>query len=289
VFEAVAFAGGGNRCYWQGGFWEAAAPGLGLEPEMVVGVSAGAWSACYSLLGCGRRVNELVAEGCSRGHRNFDWSAWRRAGSPWPVAGMYRTLIDTIMDEAAFQRLKQGPDVLIALARKPRRMPLSLAIPLGIATYQVEKAWRGPVHPRGGRALGFQPEYLSVRNLASAADLVDVLLASASVPPFMPVGRVGGMAALDGGLVDNVPVEPLQAVEARGGKTLVILSRLYKAHPEVPRRLYVQPSQPIPVGQFDITNPAGIRKAYEMGLADGEAFARRLSASAGSSAIEPIT
>jgi hypothetical protein len=234
-------------------------------------------------------VNALVAEGCSQGHRNFDWRAWRRGGSPWPVAGMYRTLLETIVDESAFQQLKRGPDLLIALARKPRRVPLSLAIPLGIATYQVEKSLRSPVHPKGGRALGFTPEYLSLRCLATPADLVAALLASASVPPFMPVGRVGGLAALDGGLVDNVPVEPLRAVEARGSRTLVVLSRLYKSHPQVPGRLYVQPSRPVPVGQFDITNPNGILEAYEMGLSDGEAFASRLAASAGSSAMEPIT
>jgi predicted acylesterase/phospholipase RssA len=109
-------------------------------------------------------------------------------------------------------------------------------------------------------------------------------MASASVPPFMPVGLVGGMAALDGGLVDNVPVEPLQAVEARGAKTLVILSRRYKSFPHVPGRLYVQPNAPVPVGQFDITNPTGIRRAYEMGLADGETFAKRMKAGAGAHA-----
>jgi predicted acylesterase/phospholipase RssA len=103
-------------------------------------------------------------------------------------------------------------------------------------------------------------------------------MASASVPPFMPVGRIGGLAALDGGLVDNVPVEPLLPVEARGGKTLVILSRLYRAVPSVKGRTYVQPSRPVPVGQFDITNPAGIRQAYEMGLKDGEAFAKGVAA-----------
>jgi hypothetical protein len=31
MFYAIAFAGGGNRCYRQGGFWEAAAPLLGLR------------------------------------------------------------------------------------------------------------------------------------------------------------------------------------------------------------------------------------------------------------------
>lgn len=289
MFDAVAFAGGGNRCYWQGGFWEAAAPLLGLKPDLVVGVSAGAWSACYSLLGIGRRVNELVAEGCSAGRRNFEWRAWRAEGSPWPVALMYRRLVEATLDDVAFARLKRGPDILIALARKPRHLPLALAIPLGIATYQLEKKLGSPVHPRGGRVLGFRPDFVRVNELSSRAEAVSALMASASVPPFMPVGRVGGLAALDGGLIDNVPVEPLTSVEARGGRTLVILSRLYKAFPHVPGRLYVQPSERVPVGQFDITNPAGIRRAYEMGLRDGEDFARRLSTSAGRSAIEPIT
>jgi len=275
MFDAVAFAGGGNRCYWQGGFWEAAAPLLDLNPATVVGVSAGAWSACYSLLGLGRRVNEMVAEGCSAGRRNFEWRAWRSEGSPWPVSRMYRSLIEAIIDEEALERLKRGPEVLIGRARKPRRLPLALAIPLGIATYQVEKKWRSPVHPKGGRVIGFRPEFVRVRDLPAPSDLLAALMVSASVPPFMPVGRIGGMAALDGGLVDNVPVEPLRAVEEQGGKTLVILSRLYRAFPRAPGRTYVQPSEPVPIGQFDITNPTGIRRAYEMGLRDGEAFARR--------------
>jgi len=281
MFNAVAFAGGGNRCYWQGGFWEAAAPLLGLKPDLIVGVSAGAWSACYSLLGLGRKVNEMVAEGCSLGRRNFEWRAWRREGSPWPVSLMYRSLIESIVDGDAFNRLKSGPDILIGLARKPRRLPLTLAIPLGIATYQIEKKWRSPVHPKGGRALGFRPEFVRVQDLTSPAELSAALMASASVPPFMPVGLVGGMAALDGGLVDNVPAEPLLPVEERGGKTLVILSRLYRAFPQVKSRTYVQPSQLVPIGQFDITNPVGIRKAYEMGLRDGETFARTMEAREG--------
>jgi predicted acylesterase/phospholipase RssA len=115
---------------------------------------------------------------------------------------------------------------------------------------------------------------LRVQDLASPAEMSAALMASASVPPFMPVGRIGGMAALDGGLVDNVPAEPLHAVEERGGKSLVILSRRYRAFPHVKGRTYVQPSEPVPIGQFDITNPNGIRKAYELGLRDGEAFAQ---------------
>lgn len=41
----------------------------------------------------------------------------------------------------------------------------------------------------------------------------------------------------------------------------------------VPGRTYVQPSRRIPVKQFDLTNPDGIRDAYELGRKDGAAFA----------------
>lgn len=283
-FEAVAFAGGGNRCYWQGGFWKAAAPALGLKPHMLVGVSGGAWAATYSSLDLGDAVRDLVFEGCSKGVRNLVWAGLRPT---FPVAGMYRELIETIIDEAAFKRLKQGPELLIAIARSPRRLPLPFAIGLGLLTYQIEKKLHGPVHPRGGRALGFSSDYISLRQLERRSDLVAALMASASVPPFMPVGMVGGVVALDGGLVDNVPVEPLAAVEARSGKTLVLLTRRYRKLPNIPHRTYVQPTHPIPIGQFDITRPDAIYKAYEMGMADGAAFAARWSSSSPSSAIEP--
>ena len=102
-------------------------------------------------------------------------------------------------------------------------------------------------------------------------------MASSGVPPFMPVTEIAGRPAFDGGLVDNVPVEPLVPIEAAGGRSLVLLTRLYKTIPQVKGRTYVQPSRKIGVGQFDIRNPDGIRDAYELGLEDGDAFAASLN------------
>jgi predicted patatin/cPLA2 family phospholipase len=87
------------------------------------------------------------------------------------------------------------------------------------------------------------------------------------------VTLIEGRPAFDGGLVDNVPVEPLAEVERAGGRSLVMLTRLYRDVPEIPGRSYVQPSQKLPIKQFDITNPDGIRFAYELGRADGARFA----------------
>jgi hypothetical protein len=276
MFDAIAFAGGGNRCYWQGGFYEAAADRLGLAPRLVVGASAGAFAACYSLLGIGHRVRELVIGGCGDHLRNFDLAAWRRGEPLCPVGPMYRDLLEAVIDDAALARLNALTDLRLAISRLPRWLSPVAGAALGITAYQIEKKLLHPVHPRFGRRLGYRSEFVHVRELGAPEPLRLALLASGGVPPFMPVTLVAGRPAFDGGLVDNVPVEPLDGIEAAGGRTLVLLTRVYRHIPAINGRTYTQPSQRIGIGQFDITNPAGIRAAYELGLKDGEAFAASL-------------
>jgi pimeloyl-ACP methyl ester carboxylesterase len=273
MFDAIAFAGGGNRCYWQGGFWEAASDKLGLAPRLVVGVSAGAFAAAYSILGIGERVRGLVLSACGPQVRNLDVRGWRAGNTMFPVGRMYRELITEVLDEGALASLSASTDMRIALARLPPRLPPLVGVALGIGAYQLEKNLLKPVHPRFGRALGFRAEIIAVRDMRTPKELVDALLASSGVPPFMPITTVGASPAFDGGLVDNVPITPLEPIERAGGRTLVLLTRRYRRVPAIPGRTYVQPSEPVPVGQFDVTNPGGIRIAYELGLRDGAAFA----------------
>jgi hypothetical protein len=273
MFDAIAFAGGGNRCYWQGGFYEALAERLDLAPKLVVGASAGAFAAVYSLLQIGPTVRERVVGGCGPHLKNFDLAAWRRGEPLCPVGPMYQRLLAQVLDAAALKRLNALTDLRLAVSRLPRGLSPTIGAMLGIATYQLEKKLMHPVHPRFGRAIGFRSEFVAVKSLTNEAALHEALMASGGVPPFMPVTLIDGRPAFDGGLVDNVPVEPLHAVERAGGRSLVLLTRLYRNVPEVRGRTYVQPSQKLPVKQFDITNPDGIRFAYELGRTDGARFA----------------
>jgi hypothetical protein len=275
MFNAISFAGGGNRCYWQGGFFEALNERLDLAPTLAVGASAGAFAGIYSLLGLGARVRQSVLARCGPHQRNLDFAGWRRGGPLYPVGPLYRALIEDVLDAAALKALKARIDFRLAVTRLPRRLPPLIGAALGIGAYQLEKHLLAPVHPRFGARLGFRPEFIAVRDLANPAALADVLIASSCVPPFMPVVAVNGAPAFDGGLVDNVPVIPLAPVEAAGGRTLVLLTRRYRQLPEIAGRTYVQPSERIGVTQFDLTNPGGISAAYELGLADGAAFARQ--------------
>jgi predicted acylesterase/phospholipase RssA len=274
MFDAISFAGGGNRCYWQGGFFEALRERFDVTPSLAVGASAGAFAGIYSLLGIGERVRQRVLARCGPHQRNFDLAGWRRGGPLCPVGPLYRALIEEVLDASALKALKAKVDFRLAITRLPRALPPLLGAALGIGAYQLEKHLLQPVHPRFGWRLGFRPEFVAVRGLSSVATLADALIASSCVPPFMPVTQVDGAPAFDGGLVDNVPVLPLLPVEAAGGATLVLLTRRYRNLPQVPGRTYVQPSERIGVRQFDLTNPAGIRRAYELGLTDGAAFAR---------------
>ena len=273
MFDAIVFAGGGNRCYWQGGFYEAIADKIDLKPALAVGVSAGAFACVYSLLGIGPDVRKRVIGACGPQLKNFDVAGWRGGGPLCPVGPMYRDLLAAVIDAPALARLKQMTDLTIAVTRLPRGLPPLLGAAIGIGAYQIEKHLLHPVHPRLGRRLGFRSEFVRVRAMAEPQELINALMASAGVPPFMPVADVGGRPAFDGGLVDNVPVEPLAPIEAAGGRSLVLLTRVYERLPQVKGRTYVQPSHKIAVKQFDVRNPDGIRAAYELGRADGAAFA----------------
>jgi predicted patatin/cPLA2 family phospholipase len=277
MFDAVVFAGGGNRCYWQGGFYEAVADRLALRPKLAVGVSAGAFAGIYSLLGMGHKVRAQVIPACGPHRKNFDFAAWRRGEALCPIGPMYRAFLNMLFDSAALARLQQLTDFHIAITRLPRGMPPILGAALGIGAYQLEKHLFAPVHPTFGRRLGLSAEFVRVRAMTAPRELADALMASGGVPPFMPVTHVGERPAFDGGLFDGVPVAPLAPVEAAGGRSLVLLTRLYKNIPQVKGRTYVQPSRRMRVKQFDLRNPAGIRDAYELGLKDGAAFAAQMT------------
>ena len=268
----VVFAGGGNRCFWQAGFWRVVAPATGLAPSRVASVSAGAALSCAILADCIDETVEITCNAISHNPRNQYWGNLLRSDPVFPHAAIYRQILLQVMDDAAFQRLRQGPENRIEISRIPTWLSPRWATLLGIGAYQLEKQWRHPVHPTFGRRLGFRAEFFSAGDCESREQLADLILASSCTPPFTPLSVWKQQAALDGGLVDNVPVEGVGDVESEQSPTLVLLTRPYRTLPRVPGRYYVQPSEPPPVSSWDYTDPAGIRAAYALGKRDGEAF-----------------
>ena len=278
-FEAVSFAGGGNRCHWQSGFWETFTAAHRQAPRVVVAVSGGALQACIAFAGVGAHARAQVIAACDRDIPTLDLRRMLAGRSPFVVGDLYRALLEATFGADQLAALRAAPEILIQVAHPPRLMPGYVAGLAAIAAYQLEKALTGAAHSKAGRALGLTPAWISTHALESPPQLVEALMATSAVPPFMPLGRVAGRAALDGGLVDNPPLDRLGAIEAAGGRTLVLTTRTSAtALPSGPNRVVARPSAPIAVGKFAVNDGAGISAAYALGLRDGAAYARLYAA-----------
>ncbi|QBY54766.1 patatin-like phospholipase family protein [Cupriavidus oxalaticus] len=276
-FDQVVFAGGGNRCWWQAGWWDMVAPELQLRPRVIAAISAGAATACMVYAHDSHQTMDYYREVLSNNRRNAYWGNLLRNERVFPHYGIYRTALLTIFADGRLAQLLQAPEIRIGVAHIPRWSGPRLAVAAGLLAYNIDKHVLKTLHPRLGRKLGFRPEFVRAQDCASPEQLADLLLQSASTPPFTPVLRRDGRPVLDGGLVDNVPVD---ALDTAPGNVLVLVTRLYPRPRRFvieqggQRRLYLQPSERVPISSWDYTRPDAMTHAYELGRRDGETFLR---------------
>ena len=271
----MVLAGGGNRCLWQTGFWDSAARPLGLKPKIVAAASAGACMACSIFSGGNQSGLEYVKAAIAHNRKNFYPGKLLRGKNPLPHYQIYKKLLLTLYDDEALKTLKAGPEIRVVMARPPRRLGPIGAVLLGFLLYEAEKRLKAPLHPTYPARAGFRMLVGRVADCQSSGELADLVLASSCTPPIVPIMHWGGGLALDGGLVDNVPVAAIAPEEE---PALILLSRRYdpaklKGHPG---RIYVQPSKKVPVGKWDYTSPAKMQMSYDLGRRDGDTLVKQL-------------
>jgi predicted acylesterase/phospholipase RssA len=275
VFEQVVFAGGGHRCWWQAGFWERVTVDMPLQPKLIAGVSAGAATACLLYTRQTEAALSYYEQLLVDQPRNIYWNRlFKKGARVLPHDDIYRTALARFFAPDHFANLLQrAPEIRVSYALVPMWAGPFSATFVGMATYNLEKRLRAPLHPTWGRAVGFRPAVTQVQDCVDSADLVSLLMASACCPPLTRVERRDGQITLDGGMIDNVPVNVVEPNKS----TLVLLSRCYPKHAPVflrDGRVYVQPSVRPATTSWDYTAPKNYRLTYEQGRQDGEAFLR---------------
>ncbi len=279
MFDQVVFAGGGNRCWWQAGFWDVVSAEIGLSPRVISGISAGAATACMLYTRDSQWVMRYYQQALQLNKKNVYWgNLLVRGQSVFPHYKIYRRALLDIYGEH-FDALKRAPEIRVGVSHLPRWLGARSGVAAALLAHNIEKHIRKTLHPTLGRRIGFHREFVRVQDCATVDDLADLILQSSCTPPFTPVLRREGRPVLDGGMVDNVPVDGL---DASPGLVLVMVTRRYPRpqmfllNHDVQHRLYVQPSTKVPISSWDYTSPSQMQHAYDLGRRDGDAFVSRV-------------
>lgn len=164
--------------------------------------------------------------------------------------------------------MRVGPDLRIVISHPPRGLGARLSTLLAVAAGKLENSLTGRRNSHWVQKLSFQSSVVTARECDTPDALVHAILQSSTAPPIVPVTRRNGNLALDGGLVDNVPLSAV--AECR--RPLVLLSRPVRDLPVGGREVYACPSETVPVSTWDFSSPDKIVETFELGRRDGARF-----------------
>ncbi|MFM9923220.1 patatin-like phospholipase family protein [Variovorax sp. H27-G14] len=267
TYQSIVFAGGGNRCWWQGGVLEALSQRRCWQPARFIGASAGASIATAFATG---RIKDSLAQGMVRFDaiaRNVEWRNLLKGQRPFVLSHIFPEWINSFLDDSDLARLKRAPlKIEVAITRPISFLPVAVSTALALALYSTEKFWLKSFHARLPHRLGFRSEQF---DLAQSVDLNaarNLLLASGAAVPLTPSFQIEGRAALDGGFYDSMP---LSTCRTHDPGTLVLLTRHRSDLPQVfehEQRVYLQPLKPVAAINMDCTSGRNIKLTYDQGL-----------------------
>lgn len=269
--QNLVFAGGGNRCWWQGGLIETLLQQGFKLPPVLIGTSAGAAIAAscitetprHALLGCER----LYAQESSIFNRKTRRFAHDYIYPAWLASFLDDSHVGTI--QRATTRLQ------VAVTQPAPWLGLHGTVLAGTLAYFVDKHISHSIHPKLPARLGLRQAFAWLDALPTAQAMRQLLSAAGAAPPFMrpvclpaPIGWV-----IDGGFTDNAPIP--QSSPSQCFNTLVLLTRFYPKLPQLfswQGRHYLQASRAIPVSTFDCTRQTSVRAAFDLGVSDAQAL-----------------
>ena len=266
-FAGLAFAGGGLRCFWQGGFLAVVGPSVGLDPTRVTAVSGGALAGAAWI--AGREERLLSAFRATIGARESNVSSWDEIGENGltPHQGMYRDVVETTFDDDAVAAIADGPAFAVLLARPPSRLLPALSTLRALIAYRLDLRLRSTPRLRLPAMLGARGVRVDAREAARDGRLVDLICSAAVIPPVFKVRSWDEGHVMDGGMIDNRIVPDARV----RGATLAVLARRFRNLPD-DDTVWAEPSAAVPADRIDFTDPDQLDAAWAMGRRDGEAF-----------------
>jgi hypothetical protein len=270
-FQQLVFSGGGTRCFWHGGFLEVVGPAIHLRPDRIVGVSGGALSAAAFITGRAHRLQRVMIETFEKVDSNIDLNAIPEGDSLTPHQRIYSDIVSAVLDDdEARAKIADGPAFQVQIGHPPTETaPRASTIPL-FSLYEAEKRIRDTPHLNWSQKAGLRAELVDARQAARDGKLCELICAAAVIPPVFKIAIWDGQQVIDSGMADKAPMPT-----PNHGRTLILLTDEFGNTPDHPDRLYVGPSRDTPADKIDFTDPGKLRRTWDLGLRDGEAFLAR--------------
>lgn len=262
----IVFSGGGLRCFWQGGFLTRLEQVSKFTPERVTGVSGGAMACAAWIAGIEDRLLEVMCDAFEKRDHNLDLFAADEEGIT-PHQRIYCDVVETVLDQAAKERVANGPAFQIQIAHPPSTGHPTMTGTALAAAYEAELHIVGSPHFGWAEKMGLTSQLVDANQAARDGRLVELVNAAAVIPPVFEPPLWGDRRVVDGGMADQAPLP-----DPDEGETLVLLTRQYKNLPDVPGRVYVWPSDETPADKIDFTDPQKLRDTWALGEQDAEAY-----------------
>ncbi|MEY3951154.1 MAG: hypothetical protein RJB21_913, partial [Pseudomonadota bacterium] len=100
-FDQVVLAGGGNRCWWQAGFWHVLNEKIPQTPKKIIAISAGAATACLFYARPGKGGAEFglnyYAQALAQVRTNANWTNLFSSEQVFPHHQIYRAALKNIL------------------------------------------------------------------------------------------------------------------------------------------------------------------------------------------------
>lgn len=268
--QTLAFAGGGNRCWWQAGLLtQLQAYGARL-PASLVGTSAGAAIAASFLAGSTSTALQACQRLYAANAQLLDWHGLTRIQLNFAHQTVYPAWLAAFVNEGHFKAIQSAPSrLLVAVTRLARALGLAGSVAAGTLAYLVDKKLFHNIHPALPRFLGLKQAFFALQDCTTAQEAQTTLRAAAAAPPFMSGVHLQGGWAFDGGYTDNAPI-PTQTAHEKAS-TLGLLTRHYPGSPaqfEAHGRTYWQPSRVVPVSTWDCRPGTTVEDAFALGQED---------------------
>lgn len=268
--HTLAFAGGGNRCWWQAGLLTHLQEQGARLPANLVGTSAGAAIAASFLTGSTMTALKACQQLYAANARLFDWRGLTKLKLNFAHQTVYPAWLAAFVHDDNFKALQTASSqLLVAVTRPAKTLGLAGSVAAGTLAYLVDKKIFHNIHPALPRFLGLRQAFFSLRDCGTVREAQTTLQAAAAAPPFMSGVHLHGQWAFDGGYTDNAPI-PEQTPDEKAA-TLVLLTRHYPGTPalfQANGRTYWQPSQKVPVSTWDCRPGTTVEDAFALGQHD---------------------